>query len=99
MLSDDAKTVVSRILHCPTEMDELSFRSCASGELGLDCSNLGISTTNQASSSTPALADNSKNQGEYIKLNLMTKYIGGNLVRTLHTWEFFETEWHGSFEN
>lgn len=39
------------------------FKSC---ELGMDCTNLGITTANQAASSTPSMADNSKNQGSSI---------------------------------
>lgn len=48
-------------------MTDLSYNTCASGELGMDCTNLGITTANQAASSTPSMADNSKNQGESIK--------------------------------
>lgn len=34
------------------------------GSIGLDCLNLGITSSNKSTSSTPSMADNGKNQGE-----------------------------------
>lgn len=70
------------------------------GSIGLDCLNLGITSSNKSTSSTPSMADNGKNQGEDGSSKLLWYFFLSSLsfpIPKVGWWKFwlisFITRW------
>ena len=59
---------------CQKGIPNLSFKICVLGAIGMDCTNLGISSSHKSTSTAPASED-SKSQGEAGNLDLHINYL------------------------
>ena len=55
---------------CQKRIRNLSFNICVLGAIGMDCSTLGISSSNKSTSATQLVSDDGMNHGESRNLDL-----------------------------
>ena len=62
-------------LVCQKRVPNLSFNIFVLGAIGMDCSNLGISSSNKTTSATQAFSDDGMNHGESRNLDLHINHL------------------------